>query len=91
VGQFFRQLYRYDPHRTGVRRALAEQTLRPLGDDRARRRRLVIKAYLYDPATNQWTPRAAPPGVAGPIVKVELDGQPHLFMPGRQSSYLYTP
>jgi hypothetical protein len=51
----------------------------------------VIKAYLYDPATNQWTPRAAPPGVAGPIVKVELDGQPHLFMPGRQSSYLDTP
>ena len=51
----------------------------------------VAKAFLYDPATDKWTPRAAPPVRAGPIVNVKLDGQPHLFMAGMQSSFLYTP
>ena len=48
---------------------------------------VVLKAYLYDPATNKWTSRGAPPGVAGPIVNVKG----RLFMPGIESSYLYTP
>lgn len=48
---------------------------------------VVLKAYLYDPATNRWTSRAAPPGVAGPIVNVKG----RLFMPGIASSYMYTP
>jgi hypothetical protein len=54
---------------------------------------IVSKAYLYDPATNKWTLRAAPPnGIAGPIVKVMLNGQPRLFLPGGFGpSYLYTP
>jgi N-acetylneuraminic acid mutarotase len=53
---------------------------------------VIIKAYLYNPATNTWTSRAAPPGVAGPIVKVVVDGQQRLFMPGGFGpSYLYTP
>jgi hypothetical protein len=54
---------------------------------------IVSKAYLYDPATNKWTSRAAPPnGIAGPIVKVMLNGQPRLFLPGGFGpSYLYTP
>lgn len=50
-----------------------------------------LKAYLYDPASNTWTSKAAPPGAWGPIVKVMVGGQPRLFMPGQQSSYLYTP
>jgi N-acetylneuraminic acid mutarotase len=52
---------------------------------------VILKAYLYDPATNTWQERAGPPGVAGPIVNVKLNGQSHLFMPGLQSSYLYAP
>jgi N-acetylneuraminic acid mutarotase len=54
---------------------------------------VVSKAYLYDPATNTWKARAAPPnGIAGPIVKVLLNGQPRLFLPGGFGpSYLYTP
>ena len=54
---------------------------------------VVSKAYLYDPATNTWHARAAPPnGLAGPIVKVMLNGQPRLFLPGGFGpSYLYTP
>lgn len=52
---------------------------------------VILKAYLYDPATNTWQERAAPPGVAGPIVNLKVGGQPRLFMPGIQSSYLYTP
>jgi hypothetical protein len=54
---------------------------------------VVSKAYLYDPATNTWKARAAPPnGIAGPIVKVMLNGQPRLFLPGGFGpSYLYTP
>ena len=48
---------------------------------------VVLKAYMYDPATNKWTSRAAPPVVAGPIVNV----QGRLFMPGIESSYMYTP
>jgi N-acetylneuraminic acid mutarotase len=54
---------------------------------------VVSKAYLYDPATNTWKARAAPPnGLAGPIVKVMLNGQPRLFLPGGFGpSYLYTP
>jgi N-acetylneuraminic acid mutarotase len=51
------------------------------------------KLYAYNPATNQWTSRKAPTnGVAGPPVKVMLNGTPRLFMPtGYGSSYLYTP
>jgi hypothetical protein len=54
---------------------------------------IVSKAYLYDPATNTWRARAAPPGgISGPIVKVMLNGQPRLFLPGGFGpSYLYTP
>jgi hypothetical protein len=54
---------------------------------------VVSKAYLYDPATNTWKSRAAPPGgLAGPIVKVMVNGQPRLFLPGGFGpSYLYTP
>jgi Kelch motif len=51
---------------------------------------VILKAYSYDPATNSWRSRAAPP-VAGPIVQVILNGQGRLFLPGRESSYLYTP
>jgi hypothetical protein len=51
---------------------------------------VILKAYSYDPATNTWRSRAAPP-VAGPIVQVILNGQGRLFLPGRESSYLYTP
>ena len=39
---------------------------------------------------NQLEGRAAP-AVAGPIVQVILNGQGRLFLPGRESSYLYTP
>jgi N-acetylneuraminic acid mutarotase len=54
---------------------------------------IISKAYLYDPATNTWKSRAAPPnGIAGPIVKVLVNGQPRLFLPGGFGpSYLYTP
>ena len=54
---------------------------------------VVSKAFLYDPVTNTWKSRAAPPGgIAGPIVKVTLNGQPRLFLPGGFGpSYLYTP
>jgi N-acetylneuraminic acid mutarotase len=54
---------------------------------------VVSKAYLYDPVTNTWKARAAPPnGLAGPIVKVMLNGVPRLFLPGGFGpSYLYTP
>jgi N-acetylneuraminic acid mutarotase len=50
----------------------------------------VIKAYSYDPATNTWRSRAAPP-VFQQIVRVQLDGQARLFLPGNPSSYLYAP
>jgi N-acetylneuraminic acid mutarotase len=50
----------------------------------------IRKAYMYDPVRNTWTRKATPPGF-GPIVKVMVGGQPRLFMPGIQSSYLYTP
>jgi N-acetylneuraminic acid mutarotase len=54
---------------------------------------VVSKAFLYDPATNTWKSRAAlPGGIAGPIVKVMLNGQPRLFFPGGFGpSYIYTP
>jgi N-acetylneuraminic acid mutarotase len=53
---------------------------------------VVLKAYSYNPASDTWTARAAPPGVAGPIVKVLVNGQARLFMPGGFGpSYLYTP
>ena len=53
----------------------------------------VTKAYSYNPATNTWTSRAAPPNhIAGPLVKVTLNGQSKLFLPSAiGSSYLYTP
>jgi N-acetylneuraminic acid mutarotase len=54
-------------------------------------RPVVLKAYAYDPSTNTWKARAAPP-IAGPMVRVILDGQARLFLPGGFGpSYLYTP
>ena len=50
----------------------------------------VIKAYSYDPVANTWKSRAAPP-VFEQIVRVQLDGQPRLFLPASPSSYLYAP
>jgi N-acetylneuraminic acid mutarotase len=47
-------------------------------------------AYSYNPATNTWRPRAIPPA-SGPIVRVVLDGEARLFLPGVKASYLYTP
>jgi Kelch motif len=54
---------------------------------------VISKAYLYDPVSNTWKSRAAPPnGIAGPIAKVMVNGQPRLFLPGGFGpSYLYTP
>lgn len=49
-----------------------------------------IRAYSYDPATNTWRSRAAPP-VFEQIVRVQLNGQARLFLPGSPSSYLYAP
>jgi N-acetylneuraminic acid mutarotase len=51
---------------------------------------VTLKAFLYDPATNTWTPRAAPP-LAAPIVRVTLNGQARLLLVGSASTYLYTP
>ena len=48
------------------------------------------KAYSYDPVSNTWRSRAAPPKF-NPIVRVQLDGQARLFMPGNGSSYMYAP
>ena len=53
-------------------------------------RKPVLKAFSYDPVTNTWKSKAAPP-VFGPIVRVQLNGQGRLFLPGSPSSYLYTP
>ena len=58
--------------------------------------RVVIRLYAYDPATNSWTSKKAPPipefGDAGPLVKVFVNGQPRLFLAtGFGPSYLYTP
>jgi hypothetical protein len=50
----------------------------------------VIKAYLYDPASNTWKSRAAP-RVFGQLVRVQLNGQARLFLPGSSSSYMYAP
>ena len=49
-----------------------------------------ISAFSYDPATNSWTRKAAPPGL-GPLATVGLNGQQRLFLAGAVSSYLYTP
>jgi hypothetical protein len=51
------------------------------------------KAYWYNPTTNTWSARVAPPnGAAGPIVKIIVNGQSKLFLPRPTgSSYLYTP
>jgi N-acetylneuraminic acid mutarotase len=48
------------------------------------------KAYSYDPVTNTWRSKAAPP-VFEQIVRVQLNGQARLFLPGSPSSYLYAP
>jgi hypothetical protein len=50
----------------------------------------AIKAYSYDPVTNTWKSKAAPP-VFEQIVRVQLNGQARLFLPGNPSSYLYAP
>jgi N-acetylneuraminic acid mutarotase len=50
----------------------------------------TIRAYSYDPVGNTWKSKAAPP-VFQPIVRVQLDGQARLFLPGNESSYLYAP
>jgi N-acetylneuraminic acid mutarotase len=49
-----------------------------------------VLAYLYDPVTNDWKIRPRPP-VFGDIVRVQLDGQARLFLPGNPSSYMYAP
>lgn len=50
----------------------------------------MIKGYLYDPVTNTWNYRPVPP-IFGQIVRVQLDGQARLFLPGSPRSYLYAP
>jgi N-acetylneuraminic acid mutarotase len=49
-----------------------------------------LRAYAYNPATNQWKAKAAPDFV-GSATRVTLDGRPHLFMVGGDQSALYTP
>ena len=50
----------------------------------------IVKAFAYDPATNTWKSRRAPP-VAGPIIRVTLGGQGRLLLVSGTSTYLYTP
>ena len=47
-------------------------------------------AYAYNPMTNGWKVRAAPE-VLGSVVRVTLDGRPHLFTALGDRSALYTP
>jgi hypothetical protein len=49
-----------------------------------------VRAYSYDPVTNTWKSKAAPP-VFEQIVRVQLNGQARLFLPGSPSSYMYAP
>lgn len=53
-----------------------------------------IRNYAYNPNTNTWTVRAAPP-VTGELVRVNLDGRGHLLLVNssdiNRSTYLYTP
>ena len=49
-----------------------------------------VRAYSYDPLSNTWKSKAAPP-VFEQIVRVQLNGQARLFLPGSPSSYLYAP
>jgi N-acetylneuraminic acid mutarotase len=52
---------------------------------------VVLKAFSYNPVTDTWISRAAPP-IAGELVKVAVNGQERLFLPGGYGpSYLYTP
>ena len=51
----------------------------------------TLNAYAYNPATNKWRVRAKPPIAGNGFVRVVLDGQSRLFLPGRPASYLYTP
>ncbi len=48
------------------------------------------RAYAYDPATNRWQAKASP-DFQGSMVKVTIDGRPHLFMASGTRSALYTP
>jgi N-acetylneuraminic acid mutarotase len=59
-----------------------------------------LRAYAYNPATNTWTPRAAPNRGHPAIVRVTLNGKPRLFAAGGirydpsatpNESELYTP
>jgi N-acetylneuraminic acid mutarotase len=49
----------------------------------------VLHTYAYNPATDQWTAKAAPDFI-GPATRVTLDGTPRLFMVGVNQSALYT-
>jgi hypothetical protein len=59
-----------------------------------------LRAYVYNPATNLWKPRAAPTWTHGTAVRVTLDGKSHLLAVGDShgllnetpnDSELYTP
>jgi N-acetylneuraminic acid mutarotase len=48
------------------------------------------RAYAYNPATNRWQAKASP-DFQGSMVRVTIDGRPHLFMASGTRSALYTP
>ena len=50
----------------------------------------VPHLYVYDPATNKWATKVAPPRI-GPLAKVTLNGHNYLFLASSQGSELYTP